>query len=51
VIANQKVDEVSLSAVVIRADGSREQLGVVSYWNRRWWKRLAWKLRQGGVSP
>lgn len=33
--------EASIEAVVIRADGTREELGRVAYWNRnplrRWW--------------
>ena len=45
--AKQHWQEASIAAVVIRADGTREDLGVVSYWNRRWWKRLAWRLRHG----
>lgn len=37
--------EVTWEATVIRADGSREELGVVSYWNRNPLKRLAWALK------
>lgn len=40
----QKVREASLAAVVIRADGTREELGVVSYWHKRWWRRALWRL-------
>lgn len=36
--------EASISAVVIRADGRREDLGVVSYWSKNPFKRLAWNL-------
>lgn len=38
-----------VSAVIIRADGTREDLGVISYWHRnpikRWWvnRRKVWK--------
>jgi hypothetical protein len=45
--AKQDVQEASISAVVIRADGTREDLGEVSYWHKDWRKRLAWKLRHG----
>jgi hypothetical protein len=45
--AKQKTREASLAAVVIRADGTREDLGVVSYWHRHFWKRWAWRLRHG----
>lgn len=45
--AKQTVQEASISAVVIRADGRREDLGVVSYWHRNPLKRLAWRLKHG----
>lgn len=32
--------EVSVSAVIIRRDGTREDLGVISYWHRNPLKRL-----------
>ncbi len=41
-----KVREASISAVIIRADGTREELGVVSYWHRNPLRRLLWWLRQ-----
>ena len=38
-----------LEAVVIRADGKREDLGAIAYWNRnplrRWWWALTQTLR------
>lgn len=34
--------EASISAVVIRADGTREDLGTISYWHRNPLRRLAW---------
>ena len=46
--AKQNVQEASIAAVVIRADGSREDLGVVSYWNRHWWRRAWWRLTHHG---
>lgn len=39
------VIESSIEAVVIRADGSKEDLGVVSYWHRNPLRRLVWRLR------
>jgi hypothetical protein len=39
--------EASIAAVVIRADGTREDLGVVSYWNRNPLRRLWWTLTHG----
>jgi len=37
--------EASIEAVVVRADGSREDLGVVSYWHKNPLRRLWWRLR------
>lgn len=42
------VSEVTLSAVVTRADGRVEDLGVISYWNKSLWKRLRYKFRKKG---
>lgn len=36
--------EASIEATVIRADGTREELGVVSYYHRNPLKRLYYKL-------
>ncbi len=33
-----------IRAVVTRADGRVEDLGVVSRWDRRWWVRAWWAL-------
>lgn len=38
--------EVSIEATVIRADGSREELGRVSYWHKSPWKRLLYKMKE-----
>lgn len=38
--------EVSIEAVVIRADGTREDLGRVSYWNRNPLKRAVNRLKE-----
>lgn len=46
--AKSEVNEVSIEAVVIRADGSREDLGVVSYWHKNPLKRLLWRLCGNG---
>ena len=42
----RSVVEASIAAVVIRKDGTREDLGVVSYWHRNPLKRLKWALAQ-----
>jgi hypothetical protein len=36
----------SIEAVVIRADGKREDLGVVSYWHNNPLKRLLWRIKR-----
>ena len=37
--------EVTVCAVITRADGSTEPLGTVSYWHRNPLKRLFWRLK------
>lgn len=44
--AKTDVQEASIEVTVIRADGSREEHGVVSYWNRNPLKRAMWALKQ-----
>jgi hypothetical protein len=38
--------EASIEAVVIRADGSRENLGTIAYWHRNPMRRLWWQVKQ-----
>lgn len=40
------IREVTIEAVVIRKDGSREELGVISSWHKNPLVRLARKLRR-----
>lgn len=42
-VTRGRMREQSLRAVVTRADGRREELGVISYWHRNPLKRWAWK--------
>lgn len=44
--ARSRPKEVSIEAVVIRADGKKHPLGVVSYWHRNPIMRLLWKAKQ-----
>jgi hypothetical protein len=44
--AKPEVKEVTIEAVVIRANGDREDLGTVAYWNRNPLLRVAYKLGQ-----
>lgn len=36
----------TIELIVTRADGTIEDLGVVSYWHRNPLKRLAWRVKQ-----
>ncbi len=45
-VAHSGAREATISAVVTRADGSVENLGVVSYWHRNPLKRLWWNIKQ-----
>ena len=40
------IKEATIEVVVIRADGSREDRGVVSYWHKNPLRRLAWRAKQ-----
>jgi len=44
--AKQEMQMCSIEAVVIRADGTREDLGVVSYWNADPEKQAEWEREQ-----
>lgn len=44
--AKTDIQEASIEAVVIRKDGTREDLGVVAYYHRNPLKRAMWALRQ-----
>lgn len=42
--ARSHLREASIDAVVIRADGTREELGTVAYWHRNPLRRLWWRI-------
>lgn len=42
--ANERVTQAVIGAVVIRADGTREDLGAVSYYHRNPLRRLRFRL-------
>ncbi len=46
VIQKSAVKSSEISAVVIRADGTREDLGTISYWHSNPLKRLWFRLKQ-----
>lgn len=43
---NQGIDEAKLSAVIIRADGSKEDLGEIAYFSKNPIKRIMWKIKK-----
>lgn len=43
----EQAKEASISAVVTRADGTVEHLGIISYWHRNPLRRVAWRVKQG----
>jgi hypothetical protein len=45
--AKQEMRQASIEAVVIRADGSQEDLGVISFWHRNPLRRLWWRVAHG----
>ncbi len=45
--ASGNTEEIVLEASITRADGTVEPQGVVAYWHRRWYKRLAYRLCGG----
>jgi hypothetical protein len=46
-VAQSNARSAQIEAVIIRADGTREELGVVSYWHRTWWRRVLWNVSHG----
>jgi hypothetical protein len=44
--AKTGVREATIEAVVIRANGDREELGVVSYWHKNPVRRILWRVFQ-----
>lgn len=45
VSVDSRAREATIEMIVTRADGTVENLGVVSYWHRNPLKRLAWRIR------
>ena len=41
-----QIKQVEFIATVTRADGSTEELGTISYWNKNIFKQLLWKIKQ-----
>lgn len=47
--ARQRVLSTELSAVITRANGRREELGVINYWHRNPFVRWAYRVRRALV--
>lgn len=45
------ITEMSVEAVVIRADGRREPLGTIAYWHENPLRRLVWRLTHKRSNP
>jgi hypothetical protein len=45
-IVPSNAKEAQISAVITRADGTVEHLGVVSYWHRNPLKRIFWSIKK-----
>lgn len=46
IISQSKVKEMTISAVITRADGTVEDLGAVQYWHSNPLKRLIWRIKK-----
>jgi len=45
VVVPTSAKETQITAVITRADGTVEHLGVVSYWHKNPLKRLIWRIK------
>ena len=45
IATESKVKEMSLSAIITRADGTIENLGTIQYWHSNPLKRLFWRIK------
>jgi hypothetical protein len=43
---SSNVKEASVTATIVRADGTKEELGVVDYYSSNFFKRLIWRIKQ-----
>ena len=41
-----KVKQMELSARIVRADGTIEELGTIQYWHKNPLKRLLWRIKK-----
>lgn len=43
------IREARIEAIVTRADGRVENLGVISYWHKSWFRRLLYRIGLNGI--
>ena len=43
---NLDAKEIQLVATIIRADGSKVELGVIDYWHKNPFKRIIWRIKK-----
>lgn len=48
--ANVNAKEIKLEAIIIRADGTKENLGVIDYWHQNPIKMAAWNVKKHSKS-
>jgi len=41
-----KVNQMEITAVITRADGTIEDLGTIQYWHKNPLKRLLWRIKK-----
>lgn len=46
IVTGAKARKSTVEAVIIRADGTRENLGIIAYYHRNPLMRLIWKIKQ-----
>ena len=44
--SDAKVKQMEISARIVRADGSIEELGTIQYWHKNPLKRLLWRIKK-----
>jgi len=45
-MAQSNVKSLQISAKIIRADGTVENLGTIQYWSQNSFKRLLWRIKK-----
>ena len=45
-LSKSQVKQMELSARIVRADGTVEELGTIQYWHKNPIKRILWRIKQ-----